>query len=33
MKRVDEIGEFEFCVPKSQVKKWVGDTELILHYI
>jgi hypothetical protein len=33
MKRVDEIGEFEFWVPKSQVKKWEGDTELLLHYI
>jgi hypothetical protein len=33
MKRVDEIGEFEFWVPKSQVKKWEGKTELIVQYI
>lgn len=33
LKRVDEIGEFEFWVPKSQVKKWEGDTEHILYMI
>lgn len=33
LKRVDEIGEFEFWVPKSQVRKWEGDTEHILHMI
>jgi hypothetical protein len=30
MKRVDEIGEMEFWVPKSQIKKWNGMTESIV---
>jgi hypothetical protein len=33
MKRVDEIGEFEFWVPKSQVKKWEGKTRHIIHML
>ena len=33
LRRVDEIGEMEFWIPKSQVKKWEGDTEHILHMI
>ena len=33
LKRVDEIGEFEFWVPKSQVKKWEGKTEVVLQMI
>jgi hypothetical protein len=31
LRRVEEIGEMEFWVPKSQVKKWEGKTEHILH--
>jgi hypothetical protein len=27
LKRVEEIGEMEFWVPKSQIKKWDGDTK------
>jgi hypothetical protein len=33
LRRVDEIGEFEFWVPKSQVKKWEGKTEVVLQMI
>ena len=31
MKRVEEIGEMEFWVPRSQIKKWDGMTEAILR--
>lgn len=27
LRRVEEIGEMEFWVPKSQIKKWDGDTK------
>ena len=30
LKRVEEIGEMEFWVPKSQIKKWNGMTENIV---
>jgi hypothetical protein len=30
LKRVDEIGEFEFTVPKNQIRKWDGITESIV---
>lgn len=30
LKRVDEIGEMEFWVPKNQIKKWNGSTEKIV---
>ena len=33
LKRVDEIGEMEFWVPKSQIKKWDGMTESIVNTI
>ena len=33
LRRVEEIGEMEFWVPKSQVKKWEGKTEVILKMI
>lgn len=33
MKRVDEIGEMEFWVPKSQIKVWEGKTEIILKML
>ena len=33
LKRVEEIGEMEFWVPKSQVKKWEGKTEIVLKMI
>ena len=33
LRRVEEIGEMEFWVPKSQVKKWDGKTEIILKMI
>jgi hypothetical protein len=31
LKRVEEIGVMQFWVPKSQIKKWDGDTEAILR--
>ena len=31
LKRVEEIGEMEFWVPKNQIKKWTGMTEAILR--
>ena len=31
LKRVEEIGEMEFWVPRSQIKKWDGMTEAILR--
>ena len=33
LKRVEEIGEMEFWVPKSQIKKWNGMTESIVNTI
>jgi hypothetical protein len=33
LKRVEEIGEMEFWVPKSQIKKWNGGTETVLKMI
>jgi ribosomal protein L16/L10AE len=33
LKRVEEIGEMEFWVPKSQIKKWEGVTEAIMRTI
>lgn len=33
MKRVEELGEFEFWVPKRQIVKWDGKTEIILKMI
>ena len=33
LKRVDEIGEMEFWIPKSKIVKWEGKTEVILHII
>jgi hypothetical protein len=31
LKRVEEIGEMEFWIPKNQIKKWNGMTESILR--
>jgi hypothetical protein len=31
LKRVEEIGEMEFWIPKNQIKKWDGMTEAILR--
>ena len=31
LKRVDEIGEMEFWVPKSQIKKWDGARSIMLE--
>jgi hypothetical protein len=31
LNRVEEIGEMEFWVPKSQIVKWDGATEAILR--
>ena len=31
--RVEEIGEMEFWIPKSQMKKWEGKTEVVLQMI
>lgn len=33
LKRVDEIGIFEFWIPKSKIVKWEGKTEVILKMI
>ena len=33
LRRVEEIGEMEFWVPKSQIKKWDGMTEAIMRSI
>ena len=33
LKRVEEIGEMEFWVPKSQIKKWNGMTEMMVKSI
>ena len=31
LKRVEEIGEMEFWIPRKQIKKWEGMTESILR--
>jgi len=31
LQRVEEIGEMEFWVPKSQIKKWDGMTEAVMR--
>jgi hypothetical protein len=31
LKRVEEIGEMEFWIPRKQIKKWTGMTETILR--
>lgn len=31
LKRVEDLGEFEFWVPKNQIKKWDGMTETIMR--
>jgi len=33
MKRVDEIGEMEFWIPKSQIKTWEGTADILLKMI
>jgi hypothetical protein len=33
LKRVEEIGEMEFWIPRKQIKKWTGMTESILKTI
>ena len=33
LKRVEEIGEMQFWVPKSQIKKWNGMTEMMVKSI
>jgi hypothetical protein len=33
LKRVEEIGEMEFWVPRKQIKKWEGSTESILRVL
>jgi hypothetical protein len=33
LNRVDEIGEFEFWIPKRQIRKWDGMTESIVKTI
>lgn len=33
LKRVDEIGEFQFWIPKKQIRKWEGMTESIVKSI
>jgi hypothetical protein len=31
LKKVEEIGEFQFWVPKRQIKKWEGIGELMVN--
>jgi hypothetical protein len=31
LRRVEELGEFEFWIPRKQIKKWEGMTESILR--
>ena len=33
LKRVDEIGEFEFWIPNSQIKFWEGKGETVVKHI
>lgn len=33
LRRVEEIGEMEFWVPKNQIKKWNGSTEKIVSQL
>jgi DNA-binding FrmR family transcriptional regulator len=33
LKRVDEIGEFEFWIPNSQIKLWEGKGEFVVKHI
>jgi hypothetical protein len=33
LKRVEEIGEMIFWVPKSQLKNWEGDTNFLLEIL
>jgi hypothetical protein len=33
LKKVDEIGTFEFWIPKKKIVKWEGKTEIILKMI
>jgi hypothetical protein len=33
LKRVDEIGELEFWIPKSQIKIWEGKMSQVLNLI
>ena len=33
LKRVDEIGEFEFWIPSSQIKFWDGHGEMVVASI
>jgi hypothetical protein len=31
LKRVEEIGEMEFWVPKSKIVKWEGENDILLQ--
>lgn len=33
MKRVDEIGEMQFWIPKSQIKTWEGTADILLKMV
>jgi hypothetical protein len=33
LKRVEEIGEMEFWVPKSKIKKWEGKMSRVLQVV
>jgi hypothetical protein len=33
LKRVEEIGEMIFWIPKSQLKNWEGDTNYLLEIL
>ena len=33
LRRVEEIGEMEFWVPKNQIKKWNGSTEKVISQL
>ena len=33
LKRVEEIGEMEFWVPKKQIKVWNGSAKLLMEWV
>jgi len=33
LKRVEEIGEMEFWIPKKQIKKWEGRTRTVVEHV
>jgi hypothetical protein len=33
LKRVEEIGEMEFWVPKRQIKEWNGKSQIMMEWV